>query len=221
MIHLLPSVCGLTRHQDINHSGDGGIYAELIQNRAFQANSSASATTTPWGPIGGASLSISEDNPLSSALPYSVKVTPGSGSSTAGILNPGWWGINVVPQVYTGSFYVYGVYNGSFTVALQSNLTSDTFASKEIPSTSTGAGWTQYNFTLNPPRPAPNSNNTFTITYDTSGASEPLQFNLISLFPPTFNGRANGLRIDLMETFQALSPSFLRLPGGNNLEGGE
>jgi len=25
--------------QDINNSGDGGVYAELIQNRAFQGNS--------------------------------------------------------------------------------------------------------------------------------------------------------------------------------------
>jgi alpha-L-arabinofuranosidase len=23
-------------HEDINHSGDGGIYAELLTNRAFQ-----------------------------------------------------------------------------------------------------------------------------------------------------------------------------------------
>ncbi|KAG9637033.1 hypothetical protein KCU86_g19638, partial [Aureobasidium melanogenum] len=29
-------------HEDINHSGDGGIYAEMIANRAFQGMSSSS-----------------------------------------------------------------------------------------------------------------------------------------------------------------------------------
>ena len=173
-------------------------------------------------PAGGASLSISEANPLSSALPYSIQVDPSPGDSQAGIINPGFWGINVVPQVYDGSFWVRGNYNGSFTVALQSNLTDQTFASKQIPAVSTASQWTQVNFTLNPPTAASNVNNSFALTFDPSGAANgALQFNLISLFPPTFNGRANGMRIDLMETLQGLSPSFMRFPGGNNLEGGK
>jgi alpha-N-arabinofuranosidase len=30
-----PNLYGIM-HEDINHSGDGGIYAEMLQNRAFQ-----------------------------------------------------------------------------------------------------------------------------------------------------------------------------------------
>ena len=33
-----------------------------------------------------------------------------------------------------------------------------------------------------------------------------LDFNLISLFPPTYKNRPNGLRIDLAEAFAALKP---------------
>ena len=33
-------------HEDINHSGDGGIYAEMIANRAFQGTSNASSSST-------------------------------------------------------------------------------------------------------------------------------------------------------------------------------
>lgn len=153
-------------------------------------------------------------------MPYSVQVTPFIGSTTAGLVNPGYWGINVIPQVYKGQFWARGAYEGNFTVALQSNITQEILTSAQIPSVSTADNWTQYTFDLNPPKAAPSINNTFSVTYDTAGASAPLQFNLLSLFPPTYNDRPNGMRIDLMETLRDLSPSFLRLPGGNNLEGG-
>lgn len=52
-----------------------------------------------------------------------------------------------------------------------------------------------------------------------SAVSGPLNFNLLSLFPPTYNGRPNGLRVDLMEAMAGMKPSLFRLPGGNNLEG--
>jgi alpha-L-arabinofuranosidase len=43
--------------------------------------------------------------------------------------------------------------------------------------------------------------------------------NQVSLFAPTYRGRPNGNRIDLMQKMAALEPSFLRMPGGNYLEG--
>ena len=44
-------------------------------------------------------------------------------------------------------------------------------------------------------------------------------FNLVSLFPPTYNNRANGNRTDLMQMLVDMKPKFLRFPGGNFLEG--
>ncbi|MHB1839400.1 MAG: alpha-L-arabinofuranosidase C-terminal domain-containing protein, partial [Acidobacteriaceae bacterium] len=44
-------------------------------------------------------------------------------------------------------------------------------------------------------------------------------FSLVSLFPPTYDNTPNGNRIDLMEKLAAMHPAFLRLPGGNFLEG--
>lgn len=124
------------------------------------------------------------------------------------------------PQTYTGSFFVLGDFTGNFTASLQSVLTNDTFASVDIPAVDSAGAWTQYNFTLVPTAAAPNSNNSLVITYDSAGASgSSLSFNLISLFPPTFKNRPNGMRADLMEALQALNPSFLRMPGGNNIEG--
>jgi alpha-N-arabinofuranosidase len=199
--------------EDINHSGDGGIYAELIQNRAFQGSTEHPSVIEPWYTTGGASLS--SDNltiPLSSALPTSLKVSGGKGK--IGLANPGWWGIDVKTQKYTGSFWVQGAYKGTFTAKLLSNLTSTTFATSTISSQAKAGKWVEHKFELYPRAAAPNSNNTFVLEFD-SGV--PLDFNLISLFPPTYNKRPNGNRIELMEALKALNPSFLRLPGGNNM----
>lgn len=208
--------------QDINNSGDGGIYAELIQNRAFQFSKNYSVSTAHYFPINNAGLSIQFlDQPLSKQLPASMRVSVGNGTSGAGVIgfrNDGYWGMDVRPQTYTGSFWVKGAYDGVFTASLQSNLTDEVFASVEIPSESVADDWTEHTFELVPEKAAPNSNNTLAITFD-GAAARALDFNLISLFPPTYKGRKNGLRIDLAEALADMNPHFLRFPGGNMLEG--
>jgi alpha-L-arabinofuranosidase len=42
---------------------------------------------------------------------------------------------------------------------------------------------------------------------------------MFTLFPPTFNNRPNGMRIDLAEAMAGTKPSVWRFPGGNNIEG--
>ncbi|KAL2126830.1 hypothetical protein VTI74DRAFT_171 [Chaetomium olivicolor] len=206
-------------HEDINNSGDGGIYAELIQNRAFQATEQYPVSLDAWSAVNGAKLSVKQlGKPLSAALPNSLNVVPGSGKS--GFANSGFWGIDVKVQRYTGSFYVKGSYSGRFTASLQSNLTGEIFGAVDIVSRSVSDEWVKHEFTLVPRKAAPNSNNTFAITFDASGVKQgSLDFNLISLFPPTYKNRPNGMRIDLMEALAELNPKFLRLPGGNMLEG--
>ena len=201
--------------EDINHSGDGGIYAELIQNRAFQGSTEYPSTLNPWEPIGGAVLTLQNNSiPLSSALPTSVHVASSSNRGTIGLVNPGWWGIDVKPQTYTGSFWALGSYRGAFTVKLQSNSTQQVFASVNIPSECQSGKWVEHKFQLQPHVAAPNVGNEFVIEFQ---AGTSINFNLISLFPPTYNNRPNGNRIELMEALKALNPSFLRLPGGNNM----
>jgi len=204
--------------------GSGGIYAELIQNRAFQGSPVYPSTLDAWFSVGGTSLSLQNlSQPVSAALPTSVRVsTNGTKTGSVGFGNEGFWGIDVKVQQYNGSFWVKGAYTGTFTASLRSNLTNQTFGSVQIQGTTSANAWTQHNFTLTPDTAAPNSNNTFVITFDAAGVTgNSLDFNLISLFPPTYNNRPNGMRIDLMETLAELSPSFLRMPGGNNIEGEE
>jgi alpha-N-arabinofuranosidase len=137
-----------------------------------------------------------------------------------GFSNTGYWGIGVQVQPYTGSFWVKGSYRGSFTASLKSDITQQTFASVQVASKASANAWVQHNFTLTPTSAAANSNNSFILTFDKSGVSGgSLDFNLISLFPPTYKNRPNGLRRDIAEALKSLNPKFLRFPGGNNLEG--
>jgi hypothetical protein len=64
--------------EDINNSGDGGVYAELVQNRAFQGSSIFPSTLHYWHSVGGAHLALKNlSNPLSDALPTSMQVRGG------------------------------------------------------------------------------------------------------------------------------------------------
>ncbi len=75
--------------EDINNSGDGGVYAELIQNRAFQGNEIYPSNLWWWHPLGGADLALKNlSNPLSDALPTSMQVRGGS-EDTIGFWNEG------------------------------------------------------------------------------------------------------------------------------------
>lgn len=141
-------------------------------------------------------------------------------SGQIGFQNEGYWGMDVRRQKYTGSFWVKGDYTGSFTASLQSNLTDDVFGSVEIMSHAVADDWIEHTFELVPEKDAPNSNNTFAITFDSTGTPNgTLDFNLISLFPPTFKNRKNGLRVDIAQALADMNPHFLRFPGGNMLEG--
>ncbi|KAK3114929.1 hypothetical protein LTR53_006257 [Teratosphaeriaceae sp. CCFEE 6253] len=205
--------------EDINNSGDGGVYAELVQNRAFQGNNVYPSNLAYWNALGDAALSLSNSTPLSAALPTSMQVALQANSSdTVGFSNVGYWGFPVVAgTTYKGSFYVSGGLDGNLTVCLTSN--DDLQYAEASVAVASGDAWTQYNYTLTPTVSAPNSNNTLNFTFAASDLTGAVNFDLLSLFPPTYKGRENGLRIDLMEAMGGLNPSFFRAPGGNNIEG--
>lgn len=159
-------------HEDINNSGDGGIYAELIRNRAFQYSDAYPASLSGWHPVNGANLALNRlDTPLSDALPVSVTVSPGASNSSSssarvGLLNDGYWGMHVARQTYTGSFWVWGGYDGVFTAELRSALDDSVFGSVDVESRATGDEWVEHTFELEPAVDAPSSNNTFALTFD-------------------------------------------------------
>ncbi len=214
-----PTLYGLMT-EEINYSYDGGLYAELVRNRTFRSDWSG---VLNWYLIekGAAAAKLSVDNTTgpSSALRTSAKleVTRADGNSRAGLLNEGYWGMAVRPNThYTGSFYAKTDSANPLPVriALVADQTGQVLASA---STSIGsADWRQYKFEMQSGSAAPGSENHLEITVDRPAT---LWLQLVSLFPPTYHGRVNGNRIDIMEKLAAMHPSFLRFPGGNYLEG--
>lgn len=223
--------------EDISHSGDGGIYAEAIQNRAFQGSVRENPdfpfgpTLDGYYPVGNVTLRLSRMQPLSEALPVVMELEIGAeADGEVGFFNEGWWGINVAPGVYNASFYVKGngaKMNGTLSgvdVSLRSNLTDDVWAEETIAMSAqrniSYFEWTQFETQLTVTETAPNSNNSFYVTFDaTEVAGDVYYFSLISLFPETYKGRQNGIRRDLGQIVEDLGTQFLRFPGGNNLEG--
>ena len=90
-----------------------------------------------------------------------------------------------------------------FTVELRS-ASGKIFASKSTTVSGTTTSWKQIQLSLKPTASAPDVNNQFVVLVQPSGsAATTVNFAMFSLFPPTFKGRANGMRMDIAEVRRA------------------
>lgn len=117
-----PMLYGLMT-EEINHSYDGGLYAELIRNRIFKDN-----PTRPegWSLVSEDTvnskatiklIAATQDNvpfderrhAINGALTTCLRLTVEKASGRVGIGNEGFWGIPVKPSTtYNASFYLKG-----------------------------------------------------------------------------------------------------------------
>ena len=224
--------------EEINYSYEGGLYGELIRNRAFKADAlnigikpdvydpakyypvqiAASNAPKYWSAVGGAVMALDTNTPLNEALNVSLKLDASAASkkSPAGIANGGYWGIPVRPQTaYKVSFYAKatGGFTGPLTVSLE-NTNGKVFASAKI--SGLAGDWQKFETTLTTKNVKPSKDNVFKITTTAPGT---IWLQQVSLFPPTYANRPNGNRPDIMQLLADMQPKFLRLPGGNYVEG--
>lgn len=219
--------------EEINHSYDGGLYGELIRNRVFRDNeTNAEGWILNVPSNAAATMAVTDRFPLTDKLPKSldVVISKVETNQPVTLANEGFWGIPVRPDtVYRVTFHAKGnnlwekkkgdpdfpLYRAPLTVSLRSNDQSKILASAETAPL-TGE-WQKFNLTLRTGHDVvPSKENRFVISAAAPGA---FRLSLVSLFPPTFAGRRNGNRPDLMEKLAGLHPKFLRFPGGNFLEG--
>jgi len=205
--------------EEINYSYDGGIYAELISDRT---PSQAWDALRGWPMVArgdsSVSVSIDDSNGPSAVLTRSLRVTvsKASAASPAGVENDGYWGIPVRPHtVYSGSFYAMTDSPGiPVTITLQNDQTGVVAASATV--TGLTGEWKRFTYTLKTGDDPVSSNNHLILTIAKPAT---IWLNLVSLFPPTYHDRPGGNRADIMQKLAAMQPKFLRLPGGNYLEG--
>ncbi|HEY2761020.1 MAG TPA: alpha-L-arabinofuranosidase C-terminal domain-containing protein, partial [Pirellulales bacterium] len=225
-VKISPTLYGLMT-EEINHAYDGGLYAELIQNRAFNDTAKIGQEPDPIHPphwrlvksgTASGSIILDQANPAAAALPTSLRVTLNGGSGRIGAATDGYWGIPVQHMQYQLSFFARATpeLKQPLTVAIESDDGKTTYATANV--SGIGIDWKKYHAVLNVGDATPSSKNRF-VVWTPAEAKGSIWLSLVSLFPPTFNNRPNGLRADLMELMGGLKPAFLRFPGGNYLEG--
>jgi alpha-L-arabinofuranosidase len=213
--------------EEINHSYDGGVLAELVQNRTFQdplpPHRGKPVESPPpadppihWAVVGDGTMATDRSDPVTPALPISLRLDLAGGK--AGLANDGYWGVPVRPDTkYTASFYAKG--GGGFAGPVTASIVTDdgdqTVATADT--TPVTDKWVKYTVTLTTGHDAPTTAKARFVVGATGTGS--VTFSLVSLFPPTYMDTPNGLRPDLMKLMADLHPAFIRLPGGNYLEG--
>src|SRR3954468_20240866 len=138
--------------EEINHAYGGGLYAELIRNRAFLDDA---ASPAHWSAVHGdgaaSAIALDPSQALSPAIATSVRLdaTQASRGQAAGIANEGYWGIPVRANTrYRASFFAKAApgFAGPIAVSIQSNDGTTTYASGRVAGVS--QTWTQYEVTL-------------------------------------------------------------------------
>ena len=211
--------------EDINYAADGGLYAEMVQNRSFEYD----PTEQPgWNPFSfweytepGYSygrISVETSNPVHKNNPHYVVVDAEfignykehKGKSGVGVKNLGFDGMVVREgDTYHFSVFLKQLSEDPITLDVSLQGTDGTvLAEKQIESTS--KDWKKYSTTLVPTQSADTANLVLLAT--TKGK---FAMDVVSLFPEkTFKNRPNGLRADLAQLLADMEPKFVRFPGG-------
>ena len=219
-IKISPTFFGLMT-EEINHAYDGGLYGELIHNRAFKDDPNGPAhwsAVTSGGGVG--TITLDTANPVAgTALTNCLRldITAATAGQHVGVANDGYWGIPVKPKTtYRASFYakVSPTLTGPLTVDIESNDGATIYATAQVPALTTD--WKPYTVTLTTGAVTPSTANRFVLSASSPGT---VWLSQVSLMPPTYHNRPNGNRVDLMQKMGDMQPAFLRMPGGNYLEG--
>ncbi len=201
--------------EDINYSADGGLYAELIQNRDFEYDPSDREGDKNWNSTHSwklegenATFTISTSDPIHPNNPhYAVLKTNQPG---AALTNTGFDGIALkAGEKYDFSLFARipeGSKSGKLLVRL---VDADGTVQGETTVTVSSRSWKTYKAVLTAKASADTR-----LELRPQSAGE-IELDMISLFPQnTFKGRKNGLRADLAQTLADMHPRFVRFPGG-------
>jgi alpha-L-arabinofuranosidase len=195
--------------EDINRAADGGLYAELVQNRSFEYDPADNAAYTPltgWAPKAGDPQVVDDGGRLNEHNRRYLRLPlPG------GIINAGYnSGINVEQ----GKKYDFSVWARTDQAGTPLTVALTDPAGNQLATPLTlsvrGATWTRYAGTFT----ARTASVTGRLLVEGGGAGT-LALDMVSLFPrDTYKNRPNGMRRDLAEKIAALHPRFVRFPGG-------
>ncbi|MFI0544621.1 alpha-L-arabinofuranosidase C-terminal domain-containing protein [Streptomyces sp. WSLK1-3] len=190
--------------EDINRAADGGLYAELVQNRSFEYSTDDNGSYTPltsWTVTGTAQV-VNDDGRLNARNRNYLSLGAGSSVTNAGY--------NTGIHVDAGKKYDFSVWaradaGTALTVSL-GDADGTLATARQVAVTK--SGWAKYRATFTAGR----TSSAGRLTVASAAAAA---LDMVSLFPrDTYRGEPNGLRKDLAEKVAALHPGFVRFPGG-------
>lgn len=208
--------------EDINYGADGGLYAELLQNRDFEYLK-GEGRAEGWGPTYAWTLTdakgnafepfIATESPVHPNNPHYLSIIPGA--SKLLLTNSGFDGISLKKgETYTLSLFVR--ISGGKPATLRADLIkkgkSVGSATVEIGGEESGknGGWSKVTAEIKAKASVSGAELRLTIPKDTG-----MDLDMVSLFPRnTWKGRPNGLRPDLASVLDSIHPRFVRFPGG-------
>lgn len=204
--------------EDLNHAADGGLYAELVQNRSFEfdpIDNNTYHSLTAWSIVefGGGIASIRTESklPLNTRnLNYLVLEITEAGKGV-GIMNHGYnAGIPIKEgENYNFSFYSRRSESFEQPVKIRLESTNGTVYG-ETAVTVESDRWTKYTAVLT----SSATDIAGRLVLFTTGTGA-VYMDMVSLFPEhTFKNRPNGMRADIAQLIADLKPGFLRFPGG-------
>lgn len=204
--------------EDLSYAADGGLYAELVQNRSFEYNPSDNKAWNPltnWTYItdgyGYGNVSVESANPIHPNNPhYVVLDIQDEGQKGIGLKNSGYDGIVVrAGQKYDFSIFVKQLSGKSIPLRIELVDTKGKVLGEAEFSTQS-QDWKKYTAVLNTTADCDTAN-----LVVLAKAKGKLALDMISLFPQnTYKNHPNGLRADLGEAVAGLTPKFMRFPGG-------
>jgi alpha-L-arabinofuranosidase len=216
--------------EDINYSADGGLYAELIQNRSFDYSP---IERTDWNALsfwevvrrdgGEGNVALDLARPLHPNNPHYAVLEVGRVGGGVGLCNAGFDGVPVeAGKSYRVSFFAMPLYLDQRWGGRQADdktpphrlvarlESKDGKLLGETVLEIRGSKWQQVAGQIEAKESDADAR--FVLLSETQGG---IALDMISVFPTdTFNGRENGLRRDLAEAIADLHPKFVRFPGG-------
>lgn len=242
--------------EEINNAFDGGLYAELIQNRSFeegvlppgmklvkQPDGSLKMELEslppgvpqekwpmpwPWGNNcvwqperellawslelrGGAKgeMKLTDGQPMNAASSRSLAMTVDAAAPDAAValVNSGYWGVHVASGArYDLTFHLLPTsFTGRVTATLES-ADGTVLGRHEFGAIQPAAAWRRLTAGITATGTDPKAR--LVLSFSGAGA---LQVDWVSLFPPTYKNRPNGLRPDLATYLEDLKPSFVQI----------
>ncbi len=211
--------------EDINYAADGGLYAELVQNRSFEYNPTERREWHPfsyWEYVSPGysygKICVETRSPVHPNNPHYIVLDAEfighyeefKGVSGVGLKNSGFDGIVVRKgENYNFSLFAKKLSGNPVDLFIGiENTKGETLAENTVSISSDN--WQKYTSTLKTNSDCDTAK--LVVLARTNGK---LAMDMVSLFPEkTFKNRPNGLRADLAEILAQMKPAFVRFPGG-------